>query len=252
MKPSPLARNVPAFLLALLLLLLWEGYVRLRQVSSLILPTPDAILAALLANWDILLGHTIQTTLETVIGILVAVALGLALALWLDLAPACRRAVYPLLIVSQTIPMIALAPLLLLWFGFGFLPKLLVVVLYCFFPIIVACLDGLESTPPELMRLLKSMHATRWQTLWLVRLPGAMPSFFSGLRIAATYSVTAAIFGEYVGAFQGLGIYMQTSANAHATVLVFAALVVTAVLSLLLFGLASLLAHLALPWQAKT
>jgi ABC-type nitrate/sulfonate/bicarbonate transport system permease component len=121
-------------------------------------------------------------------------------------------------------------------------------VLYCFFPIAVACADGLLGTDPDLVRLMRSMRASRWQVLMLVRLPGAMPAFFSGLRIAATYSVTGAIFGEYVAAYQGLGIYMQSSYNSHAIVLVFAAIVVTAVLSLLLFGFVSLIERIALPW----
>jgi ABC-type nitrate/sulfonate/bicarbonate transport system permease component len=159
-----------------------------------------------------------------------------------------RRAIYPLLITSQTIPIIALAPLLLIWFGYNIGPKVLVVALYCFFPIAVACADGLAAAEPELIKLLRSMRATRWQILWLVRLPGAMPSFFSGLRIAATYSVTGAIFGEYVGAEKGLGIYMKLEANSFATIQVFAAILVTAVLSLLLFGLVSLIERIALPW----
>jgi ABC-type nitrate/sulfonate/bicarbonate transport system permease component len=151
-------------------------------------------------------------------------------------------------VTSQTIPIIALAPLVLIWFGYDLGPKVLVVALYCFFPIAVACADGLLGTDPDLERLMRSMRASRWQILQLVRLPGAMPAFFSGLRIAATYSMTGAIFAEYVGAYQGLGIYMENSANAHAVVLVFAAILVTAVLSLLLFGLVSVIERIALPW----
>jgi ABC-type nitrate/sulfonate/bicarbonate transport system permease component len=159
-----------------------------------------------------------------------------------------RRAVYPLLITSQTIPIIALAPLLLIWIGYDIRPKLIVVTLYCFFPIAVATVDGLASAEPELIKLLHSMKATRWQILHLVRLPGAMPAFFSGLRIAAAYSVIGAIFGEYVGAEKGLGIYMQKAANSFATINVFAAILVTTILSLLLFGLVSLIERIALPW----
>src|SRR3989440_8145138 len=177
-----------------------------------------------------------------------ATLLGLLLAILLDASNWLRRAIYPLLITSQTIPIIALAPLLLIWLGFGLEPKIIVVALYCFFPIAVACADGLAGAEPELINLLRSMRASRWQILWLVRLPGAMPAFFSGLRIAATYGVTGAIFGEYVGAYQGLGIYMQLSFNSHAIVLVFAAILVTAALSLLLFGLVSLIERIALPW----
>ena len=238
----------PACVLAFTLLAIWELIVRAGKISSAILPAPTAILQALLNNWDVISGHTLQTLLETVLGLAVATLLGVLLAILIDISSSVRRAVYPILVTSQTIPMIALAPLLLIWFGFDIGPKIVVVTLYCFFPIAVACADGLLSADPDLLRLMKSMKASRWQILWFVRLPGAMPSFFSGLRIAATYSVTGAIFGEYVGAYQGLGIYMQTSFNSHAVILVFAAIVVTAVLSLFLFGLVSLIERLALPW----
>jgi ABC-type nitrate/sulfonate/bicarbonate transport system permease component len=248
MKLRWIAGYGPAFVLAVGLLAFWELYVRSGRISPTILPTPTGIVLALIDNWDVISGHTLQTLLETVLGMAAATLLGLLLAVLLDISSWTRRAIYPLLVTSQTIPMIALAPLLLIWFGFDLGPKVLVVTLYCFFPIAVACADGLASADPELMKLLRSMRASRWQALWLVRLPGALPSFFSGLRIAATYSVTGAIFGEYVGAYQGLGIYMETSANSHVIVLVFAAILVTAVLSLLLFGLVSLIERIALPW----
>lgn len=248
MKLRWIAGYGPAFVLAVSLLACWELFVRSGQISPAVLPTPTGIVQALVDNWDVISGHTLQTLLETVLGLAAATLLGLLLAVMLDVSSWMRRAIYPLLVTSQTIPMIALAPLLLIWFGFDLGPKVLVVTLYCFFPIAVACADGLAGTEPELLKLLHSMRASRWQVLWLVRLPGAMPAFFSGLRIAATYSVTGAIFGEYVGAYQGLGIYMQTSANSHAIVLVFAAILVTAVLSLLLFGLVSVIERIALPW----
>ncbi len=248
MKLRWIAGYGPAFVLAVALLAFWELYVRSGRISPVVLPTPSGIIQALIDNWDVISVHTLQTLLETVLGMAAATLLGLLLAALLDISLWTRRAIYPLLVTSQTIPMVALAPLLLIWFGFDLGPKVIVVTLYCFFPIAVACADGLASADPELMKLLRSMRASRWQALWLVRLPGAMPSFFSGLRIAATYSVTGAIFGEYVGAYQGLGIYMQTSANSHAIILVFAAILVTAALSLLLFGLVSLIERIALPW----
>jgi ABC-type nitrate/sulfonate/bicarbonate transport system permease component len=243
-----LTNNVPAVVLFALLIAFWELYVRIGKVSVLILPPPSAVAASLVGNWDVIALHTGQTLLETLIGIAVAIVLGAALAILLDLSLLMRRAIYPLLVVSQTIPIIALAPLLLIWFGFDIGPKVIVVTLYCFFPITVSCVDGLSSAQPELIHLLKSMRASRWQILRLVRLPGAMPSFFSGLRIAATYSVTGAIFGEFVGAYQGLGIFMENSANSHALDLVFAAIVVTALLSLALFALVSIIERLAIPW----
>lgn len=248
MRLRRLAGYGPAFVLAVALLALWQLAVQAEHISSQVLPAPIDVVQVLFANGSIIYDNTVQTMLETVLGILAATLLGLILAVLLDISSWVRRAIYPLLVISQTIPIIALAPLLLIWFGYGIGPKIVVVTLYCFFPIAVACADGLAGAEPELLKLLKSMRASRWQMLWLVRLPGAMPSFFSGLRIAATYSVTGAIFGEYVGAEKGLGIFMQREANSFATVQVFAAILVTALLSLLLFGLVSVIERLALPW----
>ncbi len=247
-----LAGYGPAIVLTLALLALWELYVRAGQVSVQVLPSPIAIIQALINNWSVIYDNTLQTLLETVLGLAIAAILGLLLAITLDISSWMRRAIYPLLITSQTIPIIALAPLLLIWIGYDIRPKLIVVTLYCFFPIAVATIDGLASAEPELIKLLHSMRATRWQILHLVRLPGAMPAFFSGLRIAAAYSVIGAIFGEYVGAEKGLGIYMQKAANSFATINVFAAILVTTILSLLLFGLVSLIERIALPWYHGT
>ncbi|MGH2494057.1 MAG: ABC transporter permease [Ktedonobacteraceae bacterium] len=248
MKLRKLASYGPAFIVIIALLAIWQLYVQVSQVSPLFLPSPTAIIAALANNWPIIYDNTVQTLLETVLGILLATFFGLAMAILLDVSSWMRRAIYPLLVISQTIPMITLAPLLVLWIGYDIRSKLIVVIIYCFFPIAVAVADGLASVEPELIQLLRSMRATRWQILWMVRLPAAMPSFFSGLRIAATYSVVGAIFGEYVGAEKGLGIYMQRATNSFAISQVFAAIVVTAVLSLLLFGLVSLIERIALPW----
>jgi ABC-type nitrate/sulfonate/bicarbonate transport system permease component len=238
----------PAFMLAATLLALWQLYAQVSQISPRFLPSPVAVVAALVNNWPVIYENTVPTLLETVLGITIATLLGLFLAVLLNFSGWMRRAVYPLLVTSQTIPMVALAPLLLIWVGYDISSKLIVVVLYCFFPIAVAYADGLASVEPEMIRLMRSMKASHWQILRMVRLPAAMPSFFSGLRIAATYSVVGAIFGEYVGAEQGLGIYMQRATNSFATAQVFAAIVVTAALSLALFGLVSLLERLALPW----
>lgn len=238
----------PAVVLTVTLLVCWELIVRAGQVNVHVLPAPSAILQALFTNWPTIWANTLQTLVETLIGLALATLAGLALAILLDMSAWVRRALYPLLITSQTIPIIALAPLLLIWFGYDIGSKVIVVTLYCFFPIAVGCADGLLGADPDLMRLLRSMRASHWQILWQVRLPGAMPAFFSGLRIAATYSVTGAIFGEYVGGYQGLGIYMQSAAHSFAIDLVFAAIVVTALISLGLFGLVALIERLALPW----
>lgn len=239
----------PMLVLLVALIALWELTVRAGWVNQSVLPAPGSIWQALIDRREILWQETIQTAFETVLGLVASIILGLGFAILIGMSPLVRRAISPLLIVTQTIPLVALAPLLLIWFGFDLQPKIILVTLYCFFPITIACADALLGVDEDLIRVLRSMKASSWQILYMVRLPASMPAFFSGLRIAATYSVTGAIVGEFVGSERGLGIFMVKSVNAHATIAVFAAIVVTAVLSLLLFGLVSLMERIALPWH---
>ncbi len=214
-----------------------------------IIPAPGDVWAAFVRNAHTLFTQHIPTTLtETLIGLTLALLLGIALAAVLDFSPLLHRALYPLLIISQTIPLIALAPVLLLIFGFGIAPKITVVVLFCIFPITIAMLDGLESTNAEYMTLMRSLGASRLQTWRKVRFPAALPALFSGLRIATTYSATGAIFGEYITAQQGLGQYMRLAyASAH-TDQAFVAIVITALLSVGLVGLVMIVERLTLGW----
>lgn len=241
----------PALLLAVSVLVFWQVYATLAGISANVLPSPTQVAAALFGQADILRHHTLTTLVETVLGFSLALVMAVVLALTIDTWSTARRALYPWLVASQTVPIIALAPLMLIWFGFGLLPKVLLVGLFCFFPMVVATADGLSRTDPELLKLMRSMKASRVQTLRWVRWPAALPSFFSGLRIAATYSVTAAVFAEYVGGYAGLGILMQTAANARATPLVFAAILVTALASFAIFGFVSILERLLVPWKFK-
>ncbi len=249
MKLKKIAQFGPSIIFLFLIFLVWEIFAESNQINSRLLPAPSKIVAALVNNWSIIAPHAFQTILETIIGFVIAIILGVIVALLLDFSPWVRRTLYPLLVTSQTIPMIALAPLLLVWFGFDLLPKVIMVILFCFFPIAIATADGLASTDSDLLKLLKSMNASYFQTLRYVKFPGALPQFFAGTKIAATYSLTGAIVGEYVGAYRGLGIYMQTMSNSQATVLVFAAIVVTTLLSLALFGVIMLIEKICTPWN---
>jgi ABC-type nitrate/sulfonate/bicarbonate transport system permease component len=192
--------------------------------------------------------HTLVTLDETVIGFGASLVTGLALAALIDLSPWLRRAFYPVLVTSQTIPIITLAPLLVLWFGFELVSKVIVVTLVCFFPIVVAAADGLRATDPELIKLYRAFGAGRLRIFWSVRVPGALPAVFSGVRIAITYSVIGAIFAEYVGATDGLGFYIEQQQHTFATNHVIAAIVVTALLSVALFAATAAIERLALPW----
>jgi ABC-type nitrate/sulfonate/bicarbonate transport system permease component len=240
---------LPALGVISALLILWEAYVRAGFISPSFLPPPSAVFQAIVDYRGILWENTLQTIEETLIGLALAVFLGLVIGIAIFWSARLKRAVYPLLVLSQTIPMIALAPLLIIWFGFDLLPKVIIVVLYCFFPVAVAVSDGLANAPPQLNDLMKSLKASRWQSLRYVQLPAALDSFFSGLKISATYAVTGAIVGEYVGAYKGLGIYMQTAANSHVIVVVFASLFVIVWLTLLLLLLVALAQRKLMPWK---
>lgn len=238
----------PALALLAGLIVLWQWYASGPGVDAFVLPTPLAVWHALVAQRAALWENLLVTLKETVVGFAAALVAGIVFAVLIDLSPWLRRALYPLLVASQTIPLITLAPLLVLWFGFGLVSKAIVVLLVCFFPITVALADGLRATDPELVKLYRAFGAGRARIFRAVRLPGALPALFSGIRIAIAYSVIGAIFGEYVGAEAGLGLYMRLKQAQFATAAVLAAIVVTAALSVALFALVALVERLALPW----
>ena len=238
----------PAVALFVALLAIWQWYASGPTVDPQLLPTPVAVWQALIAQRALLWTNTLVTLQETVIGFTASLAAGILLGTLIDFSPWLRRALYPLLVTSQTLPIITLAPLLVLWFGFGLLSKSIVVLLSCFFPIVVGLADGLRSADPDLIKLYRSFGAGSLRIFWSVRLPGALPSLFSGIRIAITYSVVGAIFGEYVGAEAGLGFFMEQQQHTFATAAVIAAIVVTAALSIALFVATAVIERLALPW----
>lgn len=251
MKIHTLAKISPSIVVVVAILLIWQIVVSITNTNPQLLPSPSLIYHALVQNIDVIAVHTFQTLKETLIGIIAGIILGVSVAILFDASYLARRAFLPLLITSQTIPMIALAPLLLLWLGFGILPKIIIVTLYCFFPIAIAMADGLRNIDKEFLNLFTSMNASYIQKLRLLKIPASLPSFFSGLKIAVTYSITGAMVGEYIGAFQGLGVFIQTSANAHAIPLVFATIFVTVVISLILFWLVCVVESAVIPWQNK-
>ncbi len=245
---TALRERLPTIALIGAILVLWEAYVRLAAIEPVVLPGPLRVVEALWTYRADAVRHTMPTLVETVLGFSLAVVLAILAAAAMDRVPAVRRAVEPILVATQTIPVVALAPLFLLWFGFGLAPKVLVVVLVTFFPIVVSLLDGFRGVPQEAEDLLRSYGATDGQAFRKLRWPAALPSFFTGLRISVVYAVIGAVFGEYVGAREGLGIWMQLSQNSFRTDLVFAAVLVTSVLSLALYALVGVLRRIAIPW----
>ena len=241
-------RRAPAVLLAAGLLVVWEVYARASGVSAFVLPAPSRIVSALWEFRGDALRHSIPTIVETLVGFGLSIAVAVVAAIGMDYAPAVRRAVQPLLVASQTVPIIAIAPLVLVWFGFGLLPKVLVVVLVTFFPITIALLDGFESASGEATDLMRTFGASRWQAFRKLRWPAALPYFFTGLRISATYAVIAAVIAEYVGATEGLGIWMALSIRSFRMDLVFAAVLLVALLSIALVALVAAVERVAIPW----
>lgn len=239
---------LPPVLLTVVLLAVWQCATWLWRIEAYLLPSPTGIIRAGVQARGLLSSHIQQTLRETLLGFGLALLSGLLLALAIDLSSFLRRALYPLLVVSQTIPIMALAPLLVIWLGYTIWPKIIVVALVCFFPIVVTAADGLRSTDPDLLALLQAMGATRRQVFFKVRVPWALPSVFSGIRIAVTYSVIGAIIGEWVGASKGLGVFMLRASNSFRTDWVFAAIAISSLLSILVFLTVAVIERLALPW----
>lgn len=238
----------PPLLAFLILLAIWQGVSAAGLVPADMLPSPTRIIAAGSAERDALLRNTIPTIVATIVGFALSMAVAFLAATTLDFSGGLRQAVLPLLIVSQTLPLIALAPLVVLWFGFGLLPKILLVAFVTFFPMVVGLLRGFGSADPEAEHLLRSMGATRPMVFRMIRLPAAVPSFFSSLRISITYAVVGAIFAEYAGAVNGLGVYMQSAKHVFRTDLVLAAVLVSTVLTLALYGTVVLAERLFVRW----
>jgi len=242
---------IPAVFFAVLLLI-WQLSVDLGAIPRFVLPTPTDIASTLVKIMPDIAEHTVVTLTEAFIGFMTAILLALILAILMDSIKVIKKAVYPILVISQTVPIIALAPLFVIWFGFGMLPKVIVVVLVCFFPIVVSLLDGLSSVDQDTINLLKSMKASRLQIFRLVKFPAAMVSFFSGLRIAATYSIMGAVIGEWLGGKAGLGLYMIRVKNSFALDKTFAVILVIVVLSMLVFYAIKLIQRLVMPWSIET
>jgi len=241
---------LPALLSILAALALWEGYVHLSGISPLVLPAPSRVADQMAQNRALLWANTLPTLTATLSGFACSLSVAFLLSVLIDFAPRLRRALFPVFVISQTLPLVAIAPLVVLWFGFGLTPKILLVALVTFFPMLIALVDGYDSTEPEIMALLASMGASRARIFRTARLPSALPFFFAGLRISITYAVVAAIFAEYVGARSGLGIVILNAKNSFRPDLMLAAVVISSALTLCLFAATALIQAVVLRWRA--
>jgi putative hydroxymethylpyrimidine transport system permease protein len=228
----------------------WDLIADALSIEPFLVPAPSDVGESLWADRELLADNAWVTLQEIVLGFAIAAAAGFAFAVVLHLSDALRRAFYPLLMASQTVPVIAIAPILIVWLGFGIGPKLAVIALVCFFPITVNTLDGLRSVDPELPRMMRTLDANRSQILRRVEIPAALPFLFSGAKIAAVVSVIGAVFGEWVGANSGLGHLILTSQGQLQTARVFAAVVVLSAIAIALFGLL-MLAERRFAWWGR-
>jgi putative hydroxymethylpyrimidine transport system permease protein len=240
----------PLFLIALVLGG-WEALARLGHVENYLLPAPSEVAQALVDDRSLLLSDAWVTSKEVLVGFALAIALGLGIAIVLHLSPLLRRAFYPLVVASQAVPVVVIAPILVIWFGFGMAPKLIVIALICFFPIVVNTLDGLGSVEPAQVKMLRTVGASRADIFRVLELPSALPYLFSGAKVAAAVAVIGAVFGELVGSDAGLGHAIQVGTAQLLTARVFAAVLILSLMAIALFALVSALERWAVPW-AKT
>jgi putative hydroxymethylpyrimidine transport system permease protein len=235
---------------ALLVLLfgVWELYVDLGGADPVILPPPHSVAKSLWVDRGLLWSNFLVSAQEVLLGILLAVVVGLLLAVAIHFSPTLRRALYPLLIASQTIPFPMLAPLLVLWLGFGIGPKLVVIALVSFFPIVVTTFAGLQRVDSELLKLMRSFDAPRRRTFWHVELPSALPGVIDGTKVAVVVAVIGAVFAELAGANSGLGYLFQQSEANLLIPRAYAAVVILSLFAIALFALLTLAERRALPW----
>ena len=229
------------------LLALWEALVRIMKVPAYVLPTPTAVLSALWKDRAALMQHSSVTVAEALTGMGISLVCALALGMLMDVSEKVKAIVYPILVVTQTVPMIVLSPILILYLGFGAAPKILTVVLMCFFPIVVSFADGMAQIDPGYVNLIRTYGGSGLQVYTLVKIPYAMPALFSGLKVSATYSISGAVVGEWVASQAGIGYYLLRVKNSYALDKMFASVLVIILLSLMMNGLITLLQRLCLP-----
>lgn len=241
---------IPAVFL-IVLLILWEAAVYLLQIPLYVLPSPIEVGKALISQRAVLFGHSLVTVAEALSGIGISLALALLLGMLMDSFPLLKRGLYPILVITQTVPMIVLAPILIIYMGFGPSPKILTVVLMCFFPIVVSFTDGMAQVDEDYVHLIRSYGAGSWTVYRLVKIPAAAPSLLSGLKVAATYSISGAVVGEWIGSQKGLGYYLLRVKNTYMLDKVFACVLVIIFLSLCMNGLIRLCRLIALPYLSR-
>ncbi len=234
-----------------LLIVIWQLVCSLGLVESFMLPSPVAVVKAFVKEFPELMLHLRVTLTEAVVGLACGVALGFIIAVLMDAWDVLYKAFYPIIILTQTVPTVAIAPLLVLWFGYEMLPKVILVVLTTFFPIAVGLINGFKSVDADEVKLLRAMGASKLQIFTHIKLPGALGQFFAGLKISASYAVVGAVISEWLGGFEGLGVYMTRVKKAFAFDKMFAVIFLISIISLLLMKLVEILQKKSMPWTGN-
>lgn len=232
-----------------LILLLWLVLSESGAVPKYMLPSPIDVSKALINDFPIIIRHAQITLQEGIYGLLIGIALAFITATLMDSFFVLNQAIYPIMIITQTIPTIAIAPMLVLWFGFGMAPKIMLVIITTFFPITVSLLDGYKSVDSSAVELMRSMGASKIQIFHHLKFPSALPSFFSGIKISSSYAIVGALISEWLGGFEGLGVYMTRVKKAYAFDKMFAVIIFIIIMSLLLMSLVKLIAKISMPWE---
>ena len=247
-RSENITRKIPAAAALIAIVVLWEVLCLSGAVPKYMLPSPGEVISAFLSDFPNLMHHAATSLLEAASGLFIGILLAFVMATLMDRFMVLDQAFYPLMIITQTIPTIAIAPLLVLWMGFGMAPKITLVVIMTFFPITIGLLEGYRSVDPDAISLMRAMGANRAQIFRHVKFPAAIPYFFSGLKISASYSVVGAVISEWLGGFEGLGVYMTRVKKAYAFDKMFAVIFLIVIISLLLMALVNLLRNLCMPW----
>ena len=238
----------PGIIIAVLLMI-WQILSMVNIIPKFMLPSPFEVVKAFVYDFPLLMEHTKITLLEAFLGLGLGIILGFAVAVIMDRFEYAYKMIYPVLIISQTIPTVAIAPLLVLWLGYGILPKITLIVMTSFFPITIGLLDGFSSADKDMLNLLKTMGATPFQNFVHVKLPGSLGYFFAGLRISVSYSIIGAVVAEWLGGFSGLGVYMTRVRKSYSFDKMFAVIFLISAISLLLMYLVKKIQKWCIVWE---
>ncbi len=238
-------------LFLLLLIALWDLSIRVFHVPPYLIPAPLDVIQVLIADWPDLFAQSVPTLSATLLGFVASAVIGIPLALLIVSSKTVEDYVYPLLVFSQSVPKVAIAPLFVVWFGFGLVPKVISAFLLGMFPVVVSAVQGLKSVDSDLLDLARGMEADRWQIFRMVSLPSAAPAIFAGLKVSVTLTVVGAVVGEFVGGNGGLGFVLQRSIGNFELPTMFAALVLLALIGVVLFWLVEWVEKLAIPWHSS-